>query len=48
MTDILDGYKELEPVVYGEKGIKFLKTVNSPGAMCFIIHWHERIELLHV
>ncbi|MBO5070825.1 MAG: helix-turn-helix transcriptional regulator [Roseburia sp.] len=45
---MLDAYKELTPVIYGENGIRLLKNVTGPGAMCFSAHWHDRIELLHV
>ena len=45
---MLDAYKELTPVIYGENGIRLLKSVTGAGDMCFTAHWHDRIELLHV
>ena len=46
---MLDAYKELKPVVYGENAIKHLywNTTNS-GMPCFLMHWHDRMELLYV
>ena len=43
---MLDAYKELVPVVYGESAIKHL-PVHAVGAdrMCFNMHWHDRLEL---
>lgn len=47
---MLDGYKELTPVVYGENAIKHLyfKDEKKPGKVCFRMHWHERMEVLRV
>lgn len=47
---MLDVYKELTPVVYGENAIKYLCTraEGVPGRMCFPMHWHDRMELLYV
>lgn len=45
---MLDAYKELTPVIYGENGIRLLELVVGSGAMCFSAHWHDRIELLHI
>ena len=46
---MLDGYKELTPVVYGENGVKYLYAARkTPGELCFALHWHDRIELLCV
>ncbi len=47
---MLDAYKELTPVVYGENAIKYLYTVveEKNGRMCFPMHWHERMELVGV
>ena len=43
---MLDGYKELAPVVYGESAIKRLVS-NAIGAdrLCFYMHWHDRMEI---
>ena len=43
---MLDAYKELTPVVYGESGINFQEFDIEAGEMCFTAHWHDRIELL--
>lgn len=40
---MLDTYKELEPVLYGENAIKHL-----PLGPTFRNHWHDRIEMLYV
>lgn len=48
---MLDAYKELMPVVYGEKAIKLLYTntdVKISGKICFSMHWHDRMEILYV
>ena len=47
---MLDVYKELTPVVYGENAIKYLCTraEGALGRMCFPMHWHDRMELLYV
>ena len=45
---MLDAYKELTPVVYGENAIKYLKSGGGPKEVCFPLHWHERMELLYV
>lgn len=45
---MLDAYKELTPVVYGENAIKYLKSGIRPGEGCFPMHWHDRMELLYV
>lgn len=45
---MLDVYKELTPVVYGEHAVKHLYTEREAGRMCFQMHWHDRIELLYV
>lgn len=47
---MLDAYKELTPVVYGENAIKYLcvRVEGGPGRMCFPMHWHDRMELLYV
>jgi len=45
---MLDAYKELTPVVYGENAIKYLENRKKPGEICFSMHWHERMELLYV
>ncbi|MBQ8816571.1 MAG: helix-turn-helix domain-containing protein [Lachnospiraceae bacterium] len=46
---MLDAYKELMPIVYGEHAIKYLKhTDKEAGKMCFSMHWHDRMELLRV
>ena len=45
---MLDAYKELEPVVYGENAIKYLYFEVECGRMCFQMHWHDRMELLCV
>ena len=44
-----DAYKELTPVVYGENAVKhFYLDFRTPGAVCFAMHWHDRMELLYV
>lgn len=46
---MLDAYKELTPVVYGENAVKhFYLDFRTPGAVCFAMHWHDRMELLYV
>lgn len=46
---MLDAYKELEPVVYGENAIKYLTPKEKKtGEMCFSMHWHDRVEILRV
>lgn len=46
---MLDVYKELEPVVYGENALKYLFMEHcSPGQVCFNMHWHERMEIIYV
>lgn len=46
---MLDAYKELIPIVYGENAIKYLQhTDEEAGKMCFRMHWHDRMELLRV
>lgn len=45
----LDYLKELMPVIYGEKSIRLLNLdVRQPNAVCFNVHWHERIEVIFV
>jgi len=43
---MLDRYKELAPVVYGESAIKHLPA-HAVGAdrLCFGMHWHDRMEI---
>lgn len=42
-------YKEYEPVLYPESGVKVLYDIRvEPGAMAFPLHWHERMELVRV
>ena len=46
---MLDAYKELTPVVYGENAIKYLKGRNiEANRLIFYMHWHERMEVLRV
>lgn len=46
---MLDAYKELTPVVYGENAVKHLYTERrTPGELCFAMHWHDRMEVLYV
>lgn len=45
---MLDAYKELTPVVYGENGIKHLHADVLRRSICFVMHWHDRMELLRV
>lgn len=46
---MLDAYKELTPVVYGENAIKFLRgKFVEAHRLCFAMHWHDRMELLRV
>ena len=43
---MLDGYKELTPVVYGESAIKHLdSSCMDADRLCFYMHWHDRIEI---
>lgn len=41
---MIDGYKELTPVIYGENAIKYLYTEQkkAEGEICFLLHWHDR------
>ncbi len=44
---MLDAYKELIPVIYGENAIKCLpRFMVAPNSLCFTSHWHDRIEFL--
>ena len=45
---MLDAYKELTPVVYGENAIKYLCFSAKTEGMVFHMHWHDRMELLRV
>lgn len=45
---MLDVYKELTPVIYGEHAIKYLLCKRDQGGLCFNMHWHDRMELLQV
>ncbi len=46
---MLDAFKELKPVVYGENAIKHLYVEQKmPERSCFLMHWHDRMELLCV
>lgn len=45
---MLDAYKELTPVIYGETAIKHLIISHKTKRMCFHMHWHDRMELLRV
>lgn len=42
---MLDSYKELVPVVYGENSIKHLYGHAGADRMCFGMHWHDRMEI---
>lgn len=43
---MLDAYKELVPIVYGESSIKLLYGhTESAQRMCFGMHWHDRMEI---
>ena len=43
---MLDAYKELIPVVYGESSIKLLYGhIEGADRMCFGMHWHDRMEI---
>ena len=42
---MLDAYKELIPIVYGESSIKHLYSKIEADRMCFNMHWHDRMEL---
>ena len=43
---MLDAYKELIPVVYGESSIKHLPGHKiEPNRMCVGMHWHDRMEM---
>lgn len=44
---MLDAYKELVPVIYGENAIKCLpRFTAAPNSLCFKSHWHDRMEFL--
>ena len=47
---MLDGHKELTPVIYGENAIKYLYSdrMGEAGRICFPMHWHERMEILYI
>lgn len=45
---MLDAYKELTPVVYGESAIKYMYTTFASEGNCFRPHWHDRMELLQI
>lgn len=47
---MIDGYKELTPVIYGENAIKYLYTEQkkAEGEICFLLHWHDWMELTYV
>lgn len=45
---MLDAFKELTPVIYGEHSIKDIFLEQEAGKLCFKMHWHDRIELLYV
>lgn len=45
---MLDAYKELTPIVYGENAIKYLEIREGAGKVCFSMHWHDRMELLYI
>lgn len=47
---MLDAYKELTPLVYGESAIKYFhnRIEEAGGKMCFHLHWHDRMELIYV
>ena len=45
---MLDAYKELTPVIYGENAIKYLYYELEDERLCFGMHWHDRMELLCV
>ncbi len=37
---MLDAYKELTPVIYGENAVKHLYSERrTPGELCFAMHW---------
>lgn len=44
-NDMLDSYKELVPVVYGENSIKHLHGRIGAERLCFGMHWHDRMEI---
>ena len=46
---MLDAYKELEPIIYGENALKYILTDQWPSEkVCFNMHWHDRMEILYV
>lgn len=45
---MLDAYKELTPVIYGENAIKYLYIAPEDERLCFYMHWHDRMEILCV
>lgn len=45
---MLNAYKELTPVVYGQSAIKYLFYQVEAERMCFRMHWHDRMELILV
>lgn len=45
----LDSKKELIPVHYSQYATKIIYHFRrSPGVMAFPLHWHDRVELLHI
>lgn len=45
---MLDAYKELTPIIYGENAIKYLHFDVEQGDWCFPMHWHDRMEVLRI
>ncbi len=43
----LDALKELTPVLYGGRTVIIYENQRfPPGRLCFVLHWHDRMELL--
>lgn len=40
--------KELEVIKYSDAAIKVLHYKVKPGAVCFVSHWHDRVEIIRV
>ena len=44
-----DQFKEMVPVHYGVSGVKLLAEQHGrANQLCFGVHWHERLEILHI
>ncbi len=48
MNDIALNYEEKDVVDYGGQPVKCLLYCCQPGEQPFPLHWHQRMELLHI